>query len=199
VRSWLGSAPSAAIAGGPIRLRRWRLDEAELIARLVTDNLEHLRPWMPWAQRPPAIEEQRWFVERMRQAWDDRTDFGYAVALPAGEVVGGMGLHTRQGPGTLEIGYWIAAAHSGRGYATAGSRALTGAAFALPGVERVEIRCDEANRASAAVPARLGFTLAEVIARPASAPGESGRAMIWVVRREAWPVSATAAPPPAAG
>ncbi len=112
---------------------------------------------------------------------------GAAVTLPgSAELVGGMGLHTRRGRGTLEIGYWIAAAHTRRGYATAGARALTDAAFALPGVERVEIRCDEANQASAAVPRRLGFTLEEVIDRPAAAPAETGRGMIWAIGRDVW-------------
>lgn len=84
------------------------------------------------------------------------------------------------------------AAHIGRGHATAGARALTAASFALPGIDRVEIRCDEANRASAAVPRKLGYRLTRVIDRPASAPGETGRGMIWVMRREEWPPAGTA-------
>jgi RimJ/RimL family protein N-acetyltransferase len=187
VGSWLEAAPAEVIDAPPARLRRWRVEEAALITALVTANIDHLRPWMPWGQRAPSFEEELDFLERMEQAWEERVDFGYAVTLATGEVVGGMGLHTRQGPGTLEIGYWIAAPHTGRGYATAGARALTDAAFALPGVERVEIRCDEANRASAAVPARLGFTLVAVNAREPSAPGETGRGMTWAVRRPEWP------------
>jgi RimJ/RimL family protein N-acetyltransferase len=153
----------------------------------VTENLEHLRPWMPWAQEPPSESEEREFLGRMRGAWDRRSDFGFAVVAPDASPVGAMGLHTRQGPGTLEIGYWIAAACTGRGYATAGARALTDAAFALPGVERVEIRCDEGNRASAAIPRRLGFRLVEVISGQATAPAETGRRMIWSVERGDWP------------
>jgi RimJ/RimL family protein N-acetyltransferase len=105
-------------------------------------------------------------------------------------VIGGMGLHARQGPGTLEIGYWVAVAHTGRGYVTAASRALTDTAFALPGVGWVEIRCDEANRASAAIPRRLGYRLVEVITRQPAAPAETGRGMIWVAEREGWRAAA---------
>src|SRR5437899_1174025 len=137
--SWLGAAPPDEIDTPRARLRRWRVEDAELLVRLVTDNLEHLRPWMPWAQDRPTVEHETAFLERMRYAWDRRTDFAYAVTLLTGEPVGGMGLHTRQGPGTLEIGYWVAAAHTRRGYATACARALTDAAFALPGIERVLI------------------------------------------------------------
>lgn len=181
--SWLEAAPPEEIDAESVRLRRWRIDDSQLITSLVIENLDHLRPWMPWAQEAPTVEEERDFVERMQLAWDERTDFAYAVTLLDGEPAGGIGLHTRQGPGILEIGYWIAAAKTGRGYATAAARALTQAALALPGVVRVEIRCDEANRASAAVPARTGYRLVEVIDRKRTAPAETGRTMIWVIER----------------
>ena len=59
--------------------------------------------------------------------------------------------------------------HRGRG-------ALTDAAFALDGIERVEIHCDEANLRSAAVPRRLGYTLAEIRNKPpAGPPSGAGR------------------------
>jgi RimJ/RimL family protein N-acetyltransferase len=185
--SSLTAAPPEEIDAGELRLRRWRVGDAELVTRLVVENLDHLRPWMPWAQSAPTVEEELGFLERLHRAWEARTDFGYAAVLPTGEHIGGLGLHTRQGPGTLEIGYWIAAAHTGRGHATAAARALTDAAFALPGIARVEIRCDQANHASAAVPRKLGYRLTDVIDRRVSSPGESGRGLIWVMRREDWP------------
>jgi RimJ/RimL family protein N-acetyltransferase len=187
VTFWLKAAPPEEIDAGPVRLRRWRTEDAGLVTRLVTANLEHLRPWMPWAREAPAEAEEHEFLERMEAAWERRSDFGFAVEVPDVGPTGGMGLHTRQGPGTLEIGYWIAAASTGRGYATAAARALTDAAFALPGVDRVEIRCDEANVASAAIPRRLGYRLLEVYSRQPSAPAETGRAMIWAVERGEWP------------
>jgi RimJ/RimL family protein N-acetyltransferase len=185
--SWLAAAPPDEIDAPAVRLRRWRTEDVEILARLVNDNLEHLQPWMPWAQEPPSLDDERVFLERVQEAWERRMDFGYAVTLPSAEPIGGMGLHARQGPGTLEIGYWIAAAHTGRGYATSAARALTDAAFALPGVERVEIRCDEANQASAAVPRRLGFRLVGIGTSAATAPAETGRGMIWAAGRDGWP------------
>src|SRR5262245_2847628 len=184
---WLEAAPPDEIEAPPVRLRRWRPEEAEILVRLVSDNLEHLQPWMPWAQARPSLDDERAFLELLQEAWERRTDFGYAVTLPSGEPIGGMGLHARRGPGTLEIGYWIAAAHTGRGYTTAAAGALTAAAFALPGVGRVEIHCDEANQASAAVPRRLGFRLVEIVTRSAAAPAETGREMIWAAGRDGWP------------
>ena len=183
--SWLEAAPPEEVAAGSLKLRRLRIDDAELLARLINENLRHLQPWMPWAQSPHSVDEQLGFLERMQAAWEGLTDFGFTAVLD-GEAIGGMGLHTRQGPGTLEIGYWMAAAHTGRGHATAASRALTGVGFGLRGVERVEIRCDQANGASAAVARKLGYRLRELYDREPAAPGETGRAMVWEMRREDW-------------
>ena len=102
-----------------------------------------------------------------------------------GGVVGCMGLHPRAGPGEVTIGYWLRTDRTGRGIVTACAGALTAAALALAGVERVEIHCDEANGRSAAVPRRLGYRLDRVMPTPAapggrSATAETGRTMVWV-------------------
>jgi RimJ/RimL family protein N-acetyltransferase len=80
-------------------------------------------------------------------------------------LLGGTGLHPRQGEGGLEIGYWIAADAIGHGYATELAAALTRVAFACFDVDRVEIRVDPANARSERVPAKLGFTLEATLRR----------------------------------
>src|SRR5207237_10543833 len=95
----------------------------------------------------------------------------------------GIGLHTRRGTGVLEIGYWVHREWTRRGIASAAAGALTTTAFGLHGIERVEIRCDATNAASAGVPQRLGFALESTVFRPADAPGETGREMVWVATR----------------
>jgi hypothetical protein len=80
----------------------------------------------------------------------------------------------------IEIGYWIAGSQTRQSFGTSAAAAITGVALALPGVSRVEIHCDEANTASAAIPRKLGYRLDRVEERKPEAPGESGRLMIWV-------------------
>jgi RimJ/RimL family protein N-acetyltransferase len=58
----------------------------------------------------------------------------------------------------VEIGYWLDAAVTGHGFATEAAVALVAVADAMPGLARVEIRCDVNNVASAAIPQRLGFS-----------------------------------------
>jgi RimJ/RimL family protein N-acetyltransferase len=166
-------------------LRRARPTDADAFAEAVGASLSHLRRWMPWAV-PVAAEApvQRDRLVMADASWADGTDYEFAI-LPADErgIIGGCGLMRRIGPGAIEIGYWVHVDHTRRGHATAAARALTDAAWTLPDVERVEIHCDEANRASAAVPARLGYRLDRVESDETPAPPHSGRTMIWIADR----------------
>jgi RimJ/RimL family protein N-acetyltransferase len=49
----------------------------------------------------------------------------------------------------------------------------------------VEIHCDAANTASAAVPRRLGHQLVEQRPRVAKAPADTDVELVWAVTREA--------------
>jgi RimJ/RimL family protein N-acetyltransferase len=166
-------------------LRRARPTDADAFAEAVRESLAHLRRWMPWAV-PVAAETpvQRDRLVLADASWADGTDYEFAI-VSADErgIIGGCGLMRRIGPGGIEIGYWVHVDHTRRGHATAAAGALTEAAWALPDVERVEIHCDEANVASAAVPARLGYRLDRIEDDEPKAPAVSGRSMIWIADR----------------
>jgi len=152
----------------------------------VNASLDHLRPWMAWAQEPATEASIGAFFAEARDAWDARREFGYSiVAADDDEVLGGCGLHGRLGPHGLEIGYWVHVDHVGRGLATEASRALTDAAFAIPGIDRVRIRCEDGNAASARVPEKLGYSLIAVEI-PDDGPCASRPTQTWVVERDAW-------------
>ena len=175
-------APPDQVDAGMLVLRRVRAADAGPIAAAVSASMEHLRPWMPWAT-PEAADPrtQRARVAEADEMWAAGTDFIYSVFTAEEDaLVGAIGLHRRVGDAGIEIGYWIAEAQTRRGFGTAAAEALTAVALELPGVRRVEIHCDEANAASAAIPRKLGYRLDRVIAHEPEAPGESGRRMIWV-------------------
>jgi RimJ/RimL family protein N-acetyltransferase len=180
-------------AGPPERIElddgnyvRWlEVDDAEDVARAVGESLAHLTPWMPWADAQSA--DPTFQRERLRnhpQQRARREEWQYGIFAGDGGMLGAIGLMTRRGPGTLEIGYWLHAGAGGRGYMTDAARALTEAGLEVDGVEKMIIVCDEANLRSAAVPRRLGNTLERIEARAPEAPGETGRMQIWVTRRD---------------
>jgi ribosomal-protein-serine acetyltransferase len=57
----------------------------------------------------------------------------------------------------VEIGYWIAQEHQGKGIVTEACRAMITHAFRELDLHRVQIRCATGNIKSCAIPQRLGF------------------------------------------
>jgi RimJ/RimL family protein N-acetyltransferase len=114
------------------------------------------------------------FIESSVASWGRGTAFNYAIFETGGDLVGAIGLMTRAAPGTLEIGYWMRTSYAGRGHMTAAVEALARVALALPGVQRVTIRHDVTNAASAAVAAKAGFIEVARVAKEPQAPGETG-------------------------
>ncbi len=173
-------------------LRRHRVEDAAGIAAAVAGSMAELRPWMPWAADNSIVEPdvQRQRLVKVAPNWELGSEYVYLVFRPDGnDVLGCIALLRQVGPAALEIGYWLRTTESGRGTMTEATRALTNEALRLPGVDRVEIHCDEANYKSAAIPRRLGFSLVRVEARDVTAPGQVGRGMVWVREQ---PVPATA-------
>lgn len=175
--------PPERVEAGPIILRRVRPDDAGAIAAAVSASLEHLQPWMPWATPEAAVRKtQLARVAEADQMWEAGTSHIYSVlTADHGLLVGEIGMHRRVDDGSVEIGYWIAASQSRRGFGTLAAEAMTSVALTLPGVSQVEIHCDEANTPSAAIPRKLGYRLDRIEKRLPEAPGETGRLMIWVL------------------
>lgn len=176
-----GVAPPERIDLGGIVLRRWLPGDLAARFEAITKSYVAIHPWMEWLAEPATLEHQRAFGATVAESWPD-ADGGchYGIFDGSGAVVGAIGLHDDLGPRALAIGYWCHSAYAGRGFITRSASRLTDIALSLPGVERVEIHCDEANIRSAAVARRLGYRLDRVEPRPVRAPAESGRGMVWI-------------------
>ena len=167
-------------------LRRHRANDVDAMHAAIETSRDHLRPFIPFADQ--SREETAAFIERAIDSWEDRTDFRYLVIDDAdGEVLGGCDIHRRIGPDAAEVGYWLRAGATGRGIVSVAAAALTGTAFGIDGVERVEIHCDVANTRSAEIARRLGYELDRIDPVPITAPGEQGLLMIWILHRPVSP------------
>lgn len=181
----VGRLPSELVTPR-LYLRLWRPDDAAALGAAIEASLEHLRPWLAWTGSEPLSDEDRvQLISSGRADWRDGGDASYGV-FRDGAVVGGCGLHRRQGPRTMDLGYWVHVDHIGQGYAVEMARALTAAAFDVPGVERVEIHHDKANTRSRAVPRSLGFTPGPEQPDGIHSPGEAGIDCSWSISRADW-------------
>ncbi len=140
-------------------IRKYERSDAQALAEGVTETLDSLLPWMPWAEREPLDETQRiGLIESWNDNWNKEEDFVFGIFSNNGEFTGSTGLHPRLGPGVLETGYWIRKKYQGMGFASEAAYAMTIAGLKFGGIGKMVIRCDPANTKSARVPARIGYS-----------------------------------------
>jgi RimJ/RimL family protein N-acetyltransferase len=166
-----------------------------LLKTAIEASLEHLRPWLPWAQHEPEdLQATTARLRRCRGQFDLGHDFVYGIfSRNETQVLGGSGLHMRLGEGAREIGYWIHCDHINQGLATEVTAALTKVAFSIDKVMRVEIHCDPNNVRSAAVPRKLGFCCEATLRQRMRLPDGTIRdTMIWTLLANEYPASPSA-------
>ncbi|AZS69673.1 GNAT family N-acetyltransferase [Streptomyces lydicus] len=171
--------PAEILRSDQVELRRWRVQDIEVLDRLITESRNHLIPWMPFAASHDRKQGEA-FLTRCEEEWASKEAYHYATTT-GGVAVGSCSLMRRIGPGGLDIGYWLHHAWMGKGLATMAAAALVEAGRRMPGIDRIEIHHDEANPASGAVARRLGFTEMERVQVPEGpvAPRETGIDVIW--------------------
>ena len=178
------------LRGERVIVRPYRESDAQALQEAVAESRDHLRPWMPFADEHQSVEESRdWIIHQIAR-WLTRE--GMNVGMWDAETqryLGGTGLHIHDwDTGYFEIGYWIRASAQGHGYVTEAVQLLTDYAFHVLNASRVEIRCDEQNVRSAAIPRRLGYVEEGLLRNEASTPGgELRNTLVFSLITGEWP------------
>ena len=145
-------------------LRCPRSGDGPAVNRAVTDSLEGLRPWMPWAKHAPSADESEAYCRRMHAKFLLREDlvmliFERGSDSADGPVLGAVGLHRIDWPTRcFEIGYWRRQGLGGLGIVGEAVQGLARMAWDRLGARRLEIRMDDDNAPSRRVAERAGFT-----------------------------------------
>ena len=143
-----------------VRLRRWRLEDADDVAVMIDD--EHLRPWSSmgadlegWIRR--EVAETRGPSRAICLPDDDRALGRVAVRPPefASEAVECDAVHEADRPAG-ELSYWLVPEAGGRGLAYAGVRLMMASVVAGTGLRSVVLDIEAGNVASARLVERLG-------------------------------------------
>ena len=173
------------IAGERITLRRWSAANVELLGVAVQASTEHLRPWMPWiAQEPLTLGERTALARKARTRRREEAETSCSASF--------SGIASWAAAGSPPHRALSASSATGlipRTCARAlrpGSPLLTGAAFGVPAIERVDTHHDKANKASARIPATLGFNLIRQQRAEPRAPAEVGVECVWRMCRDDW-------------
>lgn len=147
-------------------IRAPRPGTGAFINQAIRESINELRPWMPWAQDEPTVEESEAVCRRSHARFLMREDLtlhlwlkdGAPFNLSDGAFAGGSGLHRMDwNVPKFEIGYWLRTRLQGHGLITEAVKGIADFAFEHLDARRVEIRCDARNEKSAAVARRAGF------------------------------------------
>src|SRR5678815_773584 len=90
-RSWPTNTNPNTVSG--IRIRPYRLDDAQAIWDAVRESMRELHPWMPWAHQGYSIDETRSWLGVQVPAFQQRTTFEFAIVAEDGRYLGGCGLN----------------------------------------------------------------------------------------------------------
>lgn len=157
-------------------LRPLELADAGSLTALIEANLDHLRPWMPWAAAHEPLATLA-FVQSARRQAEEEQGAQFAI-VREDRLAGTIGFHgINWANRSTSVGYWLAADAQGHGIVTAAVHALCDLAFRGWGLHRVELRAHPDNARSQAVAERCGF-VREGVARQAERVGDEYRDLV---------------------
>jgi RimJ/RimL family protein N-acetyltransferase len=176
------------IATARVVMRCWEPEDTPALRRLIAENLEHLRPWIPWIEdEPRPLEEKLREVRGWRAAFDMDQSWYYAMLEEDGKTLAGGMVMNPFGADTVELGAWGSAGRLGRGYHSEAAAVMTRVAFDVLGRTRVQGVCEATNERSIAVMRRLGFTH-EATPRHLD-EGRRIDEQVWSMLADEWPAS----------
>ena len=150
-------------------LRCWQPSDAAGLLPILEANWEHLSPWIPARVATPVpVPELAGRLAGNAAHFASNIEWRYAIFRADNQrMLGEVALFPRSSAGRVpfvdadraELGYWLRRDENGHGFATEAAAAVLAVASAMQRFSHFEIRCDERNLRSAAVPKRLGFAL----------------------------------------
>ena len=158
---WISEAAGPVVEGQGVTLRPPRTTDYADWSALREASRDYLTPWEPtW----PEDDLSRAAFRRRIGVYAREMELGTAWPLfvfdsDSEKLVGAITLsNIRRGVAEVgTLGYWVGQNHAGRGYATAGVRAMLGFAFDTLKLHRIEAACVPANVRSRRVLEKSGF------------------------------------------
>jgi RimJ/RimL family protein N-acetyltransferase len=154
--------PDPPLSDGVVTLRGWRESDASDLFEACQDA--EIPRWtinVPW---PYLIGHARDWIARQPGLQRAGAAAHFAITdARDGRLLGSIGLELNTQTGMPEVGYWLAAAARGRGFATRAARLVTDWGLTELALERIGLRTHAENSASQAVAARAGFAPAGTV------------------------------------
>jgi len=141
------------VIGDTVTLVPLALSDARDVTEAVQDP--EIQRWTT-VPRPYTLSDGRWWTGRADHEWTVGQPHWAIRSTADGAFLGSLTLF-HPGPGTFEVGYWMAAAHRGHGYMTQAVQLATTTAFERLGARRVQWKAMVGNWGSWKPVWRNGF------------------------------------------
>ncbi len=146
--------PKPVLTDGVITLRPATVADAPALVAAVRSSLVELSPFMPWATAAYDQGAARTWIES-----GAANELQYVIVGDDGEIAGVCGLdQINEINHYANLGYWLRADRTGRGWATRAVMLLARHGLTGVGLERVEILMATENEPSRRVAERAGAT-----------------------------------------
>jgi RimJ/RimL family protein N-acetyltransferase len=166
-------------------LRRFRATDAPVLAEYRSDP--EVARYQSWDAPFPLLRAETAVANFMASDPDKPGWFQYAIERIADKaLIGDVAVHLHDNLLQAEIGFTLARAVQGQGYATEAVRAVLDRLFRVQGLHKVAGECDARNLPSAALMERLGFTREGRLRQQTYLKGEWTDDLIYVLLATEW-------------
>ncbi|MBN8204194.1 GNAT family N-acetyltransferase [Bacillus sp. NTK034] len=147
-----------------LRVPRQSVDSS-IVNVAIRDSFNELKPWLPFAQTIPTLEETEVNLRKANINFLKRESFRYLIFHKGSKDF--IGVTSFEGVNwdipKCHIGYWINTKYSGNGYMLEAVQGLTELGLSLIKFKRIEIRCESTNLKSRSIPEKLGVELEGIL------------------------------------
>ena len=172
---------NSVLAAPPILIRPFRPDDIGVMHEAARESQDQLCAWMTWCRMGYSLEDARAFVQQSENAWQKGEHYSFAIVdMGTGIFHGSVGLnHLDPSHKFANLGYWIRAGSTGRGFATAATRLAARFGITELGLNRLELLVPTGNVASQRVAQKAGATFEGTLRRRILLGGEPHDAALY--------------------
>jgi RimJ/RimL family protein N-acetyltransferase len=168
-----------------IRIRPYRIEDAEALGAAVIESSAQLVTWMPWCHANYSIADARAWIEVQVAARELGTAFEFVITSGDGGYLGAVGLNQIDTVNRrANLGYWVRSSATRKGVATRGVQLIRDWAFQNTDLVRLEIVIAAGNVASHRVAEKSGALREGVLKKRLMLYGTSRDATIFSITRD---------------
>lgn len=133
------------------------IKNADMVFKVVDSDRQHLKRWVPWEKTTKTIEDYLKYLLDTDNKTKKGEKIDYGIFLND-EYIGNTGVFDIDTKNrSAEIGFWLCSRFTRNGYATEAVKILEKEFFENFKLNRIQIRCDDTNKASAGVAKKCGY------------------------------------------